>query len=233
MRAIAEAGGIAVVASRSAAKKIGRAPAGYKGGLIDSVAVDVTSSRDLDRALRDVHKRHGRITGVVNSTLPKGPGYGRRFEDVDFADFCQTVGAHLGGAFLVCQRAVRYFVARGGGTIINFGSIYGFLSPRFEIYDGTPMTKEIEYVVSKAGILQMTSYLAKYLKNTGVRVNCVSPGGVLDGQNRRFIQRYTRFCAGKGMLDASDVAGSVLFLLSEASRHITGQNIVVDDGFSL
>jgi len=234
--AIANAGGVAVIASRSAGRRAiqtkvsGTSP---RRGLAASIRVDVTSPRSLERALKTVHGRHGRITGIINCTLPKGPGYGRRFEDVAFDDFCHTVNAHLGGAFLVCQHAVRYFSAHGGGTIVNFASVYGFLPPRFEIYDGTNLTKEIEYVVSKAGIIQLTAYLGQYLKKTNIRVNCISPGGVFDNQDPRFVERYNRMCWSKGMLDPSDIVGTVLFLLSDQSRHICGQNIVVDDGFSL
>lgn len=200
---------------------------------VDWVPADVTSAKSLDKAFKVVEHRHGRVTGMVNCTLPKARGYGRRFDNVRFEDFCGNVNAHLGGAFLACQRAIRYFRPRGGGIIVNIASVYGFLPPRFEIYDGTPMTKEIEYAVSKAGIIQMTAYLAAYLKGTGIRVNCVSPGGVLDRQDPRFVKRYNKKCASKGMLDPADVAGAVLFLLSDRSRHVVGQNIVVDDGFSL
>lgn len=220
--AVAAAGGIAVAASR-------KKPA----GTAEWVRADVTSARSLDKAFADVQRRHGPVTGVVNCTLPKGKGYGRTFEDVRFADFGATVGAHLGGAFLACQRAIRYFRRRDEGAIVNVASVYGFMAPRFEIYAGTAMTKEIEYAVSKAGIIQMTAYLASYLKGTKIRVNCVSPGGVRDGQDARFLRRYDKMCATKGMLDPADVAGAVLFLLSDESRHVVGQNIVVDDGFSL
>lgn len=224
--AVAREGGIAVAASRNPPKR-------RIGSGRDVIAVDVTGTASVAAAFRAVHRRHGRIDAAVNSTLPIGPGYGRRFEDVRFRDFCENVDRHLGGAFLVCQAAAKYFVARGGGCIVNLGSVYGFMPPRFEIYDGTGMTKEIEYVVSKAGILQMTAYLAQYLKGTGVRVNCVSPGGVFDRQDPKFVKRYNKRCAGKGMLTPDDVAGAVLYLLSDAAAAVTGQNIVVDDGFSL
>ncbi len=107
------------------------------------------------------------------------------------------------------------------------------MAPRFEIYEGTSMTKEVEYVVTKAAIIQLTRYLAQYLKGRGIRVNCISPGGVLDHQPQSFVDQYNAQCNTKGMLDGKDIAGTIVFLLSDLATHITGQNIIVDDGFSL
>ena len=95
------------------------------------------------------------------------------------------------------------------------------------------MTKEVEYAVSKSAIVHLTRYLARYLKGRNIRVNCVSPGGVWDSQPELFVERYNGYCLNKGMLDAADLAGTFVFLLSDMSRHIQGQNLVVDDGFSL
>lgn len=95
------------------------------------------------------------------------------------------------------------------------------------------MTKEIEYAICKSAIIQMTRYLARYVKGRNIRINCVSPGGVLDNQPKEFVQKYSEFCLNKGMLDADDVVGTVLFLISDYSRYMNGQSIVIDDGFSL
>jgi len=95
------------------------------------------------------------------------------------------------------------------------------------------MTKEVEYITTKAAIIQLTRYLAQYLKPKNIRVNCVSPGGILNDQPQPFIEKYNAHCNLKGMLNGEDVAGTILFLLSDFANHLTGQNIVVDDGFSL
>ena len=95
------------------------------------------------------------------------------------------------------------------------------------------MTSPIEYSAIKSGVIAITRWLAKYYKNRCIRVNCVSPGGILDQQPQSFLKKYRDSCTSKGMLDAEDVVGSVLFLLSQQSKYINGQNIVVDDGWSL
>ena len=95
------------------------------------------------------------------------------------------------------------------------------------------MTMPVEYAAIKSSVLHLTRYFAQYYKTSGIRVNALSPGGILDQQHQSFINRYKALCGVKGMLDAGDISGSLLFLLSDASRHMTGQNLVIDDGFSL
>jgi NAD(P)-dependent dehydrogenase (short-subunit alcohol dehydrogenase family) len=194
---------------------------------------DVNEPVDVDALFPPPSSATERIDAVVNCAYPRSAGYGAKFEDVKYEDFCDNVTMHLGSAFLVCQMAARYFTATGGGNIVNVSSIYGFMTPRFEIYEGTEMTKEVEYIVAKSAIIHLTRYLAKYLKGRDIRVNCVSPGGVSNGEPNRFVERYDNHCLNKGMLDGADVVGTVLFLLSDHSRYVNGQNIVVDDGFSL
>ena len=112
-------------------------------------------------------------------------------------------------------------------------SIYGFVAPKFEIYDETEMTMPVEYAAIKAAILNLTKYFASYYKGSSIRFNSLSPGGVLDAQPQSFVTAYNENCFSKGMLDPIDIANTLLFLISEKSSFINGQNIIVDDGFSL
>ena len=95
------------------------------------------------------------------------------------------------------------------------------------------MVSPIEYSAIKSGVISITKYLAKYLKNSNIRVNCISPGGIIDGQPKSFIEKYKDSCLSKGMLDSYDISGALIFLLSNKSSYINGQNIIVDDGWSL
>jgi NAD(P)-dependent dehydrogenase (short-subunit alcohol dehydrogenase family) len=95
------------------------------------------------------------------------------------------------------------------------------------------MTTPVEYAAIKSGMLHLTKYMAKYFKGKNIRVNAISPGGILDGQPREFLSEYNQKCLTKGMLDGCDLSGTLVFLLSDMSMYINGQNIVVDDGFSL
>ena len=109
----------------------------------------------------------------------------------------------------------------------------GVVTPKFENYAGTNMTSPIEYTAIKAALIAITKYLAKYYKGNNIRVNCISPGGILDQQPESFLKKYQSCCNDKGMLAAEDVVGTALYLLSDQSRYVTGQNIIVDDGWSL
>jgi len=91
----------------------------------------------------------------------------------------------------------------------------------------------VEYAAIKSSVIHLTRYFAQYFKRDGIRCNSLSPGGILDKQPESFLESYKSFCGTKGMLDSQDVIGTLLFLLSDASKYITGQNLVIDDGFSL
>lgn len=233
--AIAEHGGQAVVADRdlAAAQQVAQdIEARHPGGAV-AAALDITDKGSVDSLIEDIHARLGGIAAVVNNAYPRNAHYGRRMEEVEYADFCDNLGMHLGGYFLVMQRFAGYFRREGGGNIVNLSSIYGAVAPRFEVYEGTPMTMPVEYAAIKSGVLHLTRYFAQYLKGSNIRVNALSPGGILDRQPAAFLQRYRAQCADKGMLDPGDLAGSLVYLLSDLSRHVDGQNLIVDDGFSL
>ena len=120
------------------------------------------------------------------------------------------------------------------GNIINMGSIYGFAAPRFKIYEGTGMTNTVEYADIKGVIINLTKYLASYLGKYNIRVNCISPGGKYDHQPEAFLKKYSqKVLLEKRMGNVDDLTGALLFLLSDSSKYITGQNIVVDGGWSL
>lgn len=220
--AVRQAGGTAIVADL-------KAPAGTR----DFERADINDAASLEALIDTVQRRHGRVDALVNNAYPRNAAYGRKFEDVTRADFCDNVSLHLGGYFLASQKFVEAFRRQGHGNIVNMASVYGSLAPRFDVYAGTPMTMPVEYAVIKAGVLQLTRYLARYLAGDNIRVNAISPGGIADGQPAAFQQAYRDFCLNKGMLDPRDVCGALVFLLSDASRFMNGQNLVVDDGFSL
>jgi len=232
-QAIVENNGTAIVASRTEKPALFTNLDGAARHQIQFLKTDVTDENSVMSLFSRAPEKFGQIDAIVNCSFPQTAGFGDKFEDVQFDNFCSNVNAHLGSAFLICQNACKYFESVGGGSIVNFSSIYGFMNPKFKIYEDTPMTKEVEYIVCKSAIIQLTGYLAKYYKGKGIRVNCVSPGGIADNQNQNFIDRYNENSLSKGMLDCVDIVGTVLFILSQGSRYINGQNLVVDDGFSL
>lgn len=233
VRGIVELGGIAVVADINidAARKVADESEG--AGRAEAVFLDISSKNSINDLISGLLQRHGKIDAVVNNAYPRNKNYGRKLEDVTYADFCENVNLHLGGYFLVAQQFCLAFKEQGHGNVVNMSSIYGTMAPRFTVYDGTPMTMPVEYAAIKSAVVQLTRYFAQYFKGAGIRVNCLSPGGIWADQPQSFLDAYNGYCASKGMLAPSDVLGALLFLLSDASRYMTGQNLLVDDGFSL
>ncbi|MEK7333547.1 MAG: SDR family oxidoreductase, partial [Nitrospirota bacterium] len=119
-----------------------------------------------------------------------------------------------------------------GGTIINLASIYGVVAPDFSIYEGTEMTMPVAYSAIKGGIIALTRYIATYYAKYNVRANTVSPGGIFDNQQETFVKRYSDKTPLGRMGSPSEVTGAVVFLASEAASYITGQNLIVDGGWT-
>ena len=235
-KAICENGGIAVIAdidldtASNAVKSIREINSEYK---CNSYQLDITSKESIEELVKDVSQKYGKIDALVNSAYPRNKNYGRHFFNVEFEDFKENLSLNLGGYFITSQQFALYFKKQGYGNIINISSIYGVVAPRFEIYEGTAMTTPVEYAAIKSGLIHLTKYMAKYLKGLSIKVNCICPGGILDQQPTPFLDKYKEKCINKGMLDNSDLTGALLFLLSDMSEYVNGQNIIVDDGFSL
>ncbi|MHA1395366.1 MAG: oxidoreductase [Promethearchaeota archaeon] len=192
--------------------------------------LDITSKESINFLIELVNNKYGKIDALVNNDYPRNKNYGRVFFEVEYRDFCENVNLHLGRYFLTSQLYAKFFAKQGFGNIMNIASIYGVIAPRFEIYQGTKMTTPVEYAVIKSGVIHMTKYLAKYLKGSNIRVNVISPGGIFDNQPESFLKAYKSYSSTKGMLDKTYITGTLLFLLSDLSKYINGQNIAVDDG---
>jgi len=185
-------------------------------------------------ALNEFLNNCGQLDGAVNCTYPRNQKYGSHFFDVTLADFNENVALHLGSHFQFMQSCAAKFVAANHPfSLVNISSIYGAIAPKFEIYQNTPMTMPVEYAAIKSALVHLTKYTAAYVSDSDFRVNCVSPGGLLDGQPQEFLDAYRANTFGTGMLDAKDIVGTIMFLLSDHSKFLNGQNIIVDDGFSL
>ena len=195
--------------------------------------MDITEAGSIEQAITDCKKQFASLDACVNSAYPRTANWGVQFEDLEIGVVQENLKLQLGGAILLTQKMMKHFDSQGHGNFIHMSSIMGIAAPKFENYEGTSMTSPIEYSAIKSGIISMTSWLANYYKNKNIRVNCISPGGILDQQPQLFLEKYRANCSSEGMLDPEDVTGTVLFLLSDQSKYINGQNIVVDDGWSL
>jgi len=236
IKAVVSQGGIGVIADMDAS--YGHQVSSTLGEELHSehvffVEFDTTSETSIKSAIQELHDKFGKIDALINNAYPRNPNYGKHFFDVEYEDFVDNVGMNLGGYFLASQLFAKYFQEQTFGNIINLSSIYGIIPPRFEIYQDTGMTTPVEYAAIKSGLIHLTKYMAKYFKGMNIRVNAISPGGILNEQPKEFLKSYDQLCLSKGMLSKDDVNRTLVFLLSDMSQYINGQNIVVDDGFIL
>ena len=200
---------------------------------IDFVKLDITSKESLNECIDYLDKKYERIDALVNNAYPRNKNYGKDFFEVEYSDFVENTGLNLGGYFTASQQFAQYFKKQAYGNIINISSIYGVVAPKFEIYNGTNMSMPVEYAAIKSGLIHLTKYMAKYFKGMDIKVNALSPGGILNNQPKDFLEKYNSFASSKGMLEATDLRGTLVYLLSDMSKYVNGQNIIVDDGWSL
>tara|TARA_Y100001970_G_scaffold2704_1_gene3165 strand:+ start:17320 stop:18078 length:759 start_codon:yes stop_codon:yes gene_type:complete len=197
----------------------------FEGNLIDPLTID--------KMIQHGKTKFGKIDAAIHCAYPVSEQWGAPFEKLKPKDLRNDLFNQLGGAILFSQSMINEFINQKHGNLIHISSIQGFSTPKFEHYEDTKMVSPIEYSAIKAGVISITKYLAKYYKGKNIRVNSISPGGILDDQPNVFLKKYNRTCNIKGMLDSNDLCGSLVFLLSDKSKFINGQNIVVDDGWSL
>lgn len=195
---------------------------------VGKLVMDVTDPESVQRAFTKV-KTHGTLDVLVNNA---GIGVFSPFWERDYSDFMRVMSVNAGGTFLCTREALRLMSDRRQGSIINIGSIYGVVSSDPRIYtDCARMNSEV-YSASKAAVIQMTKYFAVHAAPLGVRVNCVSPGGVFNNQGDDFIKNYIQRNPMNRMAKDQDICGTVIFLATTEAEYVTGQNILVDGGFT-
>lgn len=193
-------------------------------------------ARSLDQAdessilaLRDaVLKDFGRIDGLVNNAVSRP----MKTPDAPLADWVASMQTNATGLFAITRAFADAMAQRSSGSIVNIGSIQGMVGPSFELYEGLGMTTIPDYFFHKAGMANLTRFIAAQYGPRGVRVNCLAPGGFYSGQHPTFVERYEKMTFLRRMADMDDLGGPVIFLLSEASRYVTGVHLPVDGGYT-
>lgn len=201
--------------------------------LVKSLNLDITSEGSIKRALKKIKNEERRVDILINCAYPKTEDWGNSFDKTTFTSWKKNVNDHLGGYFLTCKLAGEIMIKQQVGTIINLGSIYGFVAPDFRIYEGTGMTMPVAYAAIKGGIINLTRYFASYYGRYNIRVNCISPGGIRNNQSLKFVNKYSKKTILNRMGAPDDVVGAVIYLSSDASRYVTGVNLIVDGGLAV
>ena len=203
------------------------------GAKVHVIVADASTANGIDQLIEKSLSKTGRIDGAVHAAYPISEGWGTSFEDLKEENLHQNLIMQLGGAILFSQKILSCFKRQSSGNLVHLSSIQGVQAPKFDHYVGTNMNSPVEYTAIKSGIIGITKWLAKYHPSQSIRVNCVSPGGIIDNQPESFLQKYRASCTNIGMLSAKDVAKAVVFLLSPSANAINGQNLIIDDGWTL
>jgi NAD(P)-dependent dehydrogenase (short-subunit alcohol dehydrogenase family) len=201
---------------------------------------DITSRPSIEAAAQAVVTRLGEPSVLVNNAgidqPPDSPGDRHQLHELPIDQFRRMVEVNLLGTFQVTQVFGERMAARGGGSIINIGSLYASVSPDPHFYDhlggNAPFIKSPAYGASKAGVVSLSKFFATHWAHRGVRVNTLSPGGVLAGQDEGFKRKYGARVPMGRMANPEDLKGPLVFLASEASTYITGHELRVDGGFT-
>ncbi len=237
--ALAEAGAHVVVASRNL-ENCQRKAAALSASHAEALAVraDVTEPDQVQAMTEAVMDKFGRIDVLVNNAY-SGAGVGVTFEDLTLKYWEAAAQGALHSTFLCSQSVSKVMKEQGGGTIVNIASFFGVISPDQRVYGRSGINNPPEYGAVKAGIIQFTRWLATYLAPDSIRVNSIAPGGFYNNAftdrpdyEETFVPGYNYRTPLGRMGNDTDLKGAVVFLGSEASAWITGQNLVVDGGWT-
>ena len=245
-RTLAEAGAaVAVVDLNASASQVVADSLTTNGYQALALPTDITQPESVNASVDKILSTFGRLDILVNSAAldpkfdPEAVGKGitpGAFEDYPLDLWNSALNVNLTGMFLMTQACVRPMIEQGKkGSIINICSTYGLNGPDQRIYvkDGQRVAfKPIYYTVTKAGVMGFTKYLAAYYADTEIRVNALTPGGVFNNHEDYFVKNYSAKTILGRMARKDEMNGALLFLASDASSYMTGNNVVVDGGWT-
>ncbi|MDB6127352.1 MAG: short-chain dehydrogenase [Verrucomicrobia bacterium] len=226
---LASAGATLVIASRGlAALETVASEERALGRNVEAEELDQGDEQSV-LALRDrVVARHGRVDGLVNNAVLRP----MKSPDDSVANWAESMRVNATGLFAITRAFGEAMASQRGGSIVNIGSIQGMVGANLWLYEGTNMGTVPDYFFHKGGMLNLSRYYAALLGPSGVRVNCLSPGGFYHNHDPHFVKRYESMTMLGRMARDSDLGGAVVFLLSDASSYITGANLPIDGGYT-
>jgi NAD(P)-dependent dehydrogenase (short-subunit alcohol dehydrogenase family) len=195
-----------------------------------ALEIDVSKPQSVESAIAEIKEVSGSLDILINNA---GVSIFSPFEERDFDEFMNVFKVNTGGTFLCIKEGSKLMREMSTkGSIINIGSIYGIVSGDPRIYTDCARNTPECYGASKAAIIHMTKYFSVHLAKFGIRVNCISPGGVFNEQGSDFVNNYSYRSPMGRMADEKELSSTAVFLASEGASYITGQNIAVDGGWT-
>lgn len=204
---------------------------------------DITSPLSVKELKERILNKYKKVDILINNAAindmfenPSAAAELSKFENYPFELWEKSLNVNITGTFLCCQVIGAQMAEQGSGSIINIASTYGITAPDQSLYkkdDGSQeFYKSPAYPATKGAVISFTRFLAAYWGGKGVRVNCLSPGGVENNQQDYFINNYSKRTPLGRMAAPSDYKGAIVFLASEASAYMTGANLIVDGGWT-
>ena len=230
--ALADAGATVYVAGQSREKFV---KVFGEDSPLHFVKIEIMDSESIREAFREVAAEAGSIDVLINNAAQYA-GIGKRSEDLTDDDWARCIDGITGSTYKCIREVLPYM--KQGGTIVNIASMYGIVSPHLAVYEPPCESSliPVNYCAAKAGVIQLTRYFGTYLINRGIRVNSISPGPFPSPkvqENKVFADRLREKNPSHRLGDPEDLKGAVLFLASDASRYVVGQNIQVDGGWTI
>ena len=206
-----------------------------------SYLADISNKEEIKNISSKIISEFRTIDGLINnagftSTFAKKQtkSYVTSFEEFPLELWNKTLAVNLTGVFLCSQEFGKVMAKRKKGVIINIASHYGLIGADQRIYGKSGLNLSASYAASKAGIVNLTRYLASYWRKKNIRVNTLTPGGVLNRKHhsREFVKKYSERTILNRMANENEYNGAILFLISDASSYMTGGNLVIDGGWT-
>lgn len=195
--------------------------------------LDVTKESSIKKVLKAVERRNGGVDILINAAIASGTTHFTSVEKYDMHHWNRVMEVNVNGTFLMTRNVAASMIRKDiRGSIINIASIYGVVGADQRIYGNSGINSPAVYAASKGAIVNLTRYFAAYWAKNGLRINCVSPGGVFNDQPQEFLERYASKTPLGRMMDRKEIKGAVLYLASNASSFVTGHNIMVDGGWT-
>ena len=193
---------------------------------IETAILDVSCETDVISLFKSL----GQLYAVVNNA---GIGVFTPFEDRTVEEFMAVTNVNSLGTFLLCREAIKKMKLQGCGKIVNIASMYGVISSDPRIYGVSGRNNSEVYSMTKAGIIQLSRYIAANYAHYNIQANSISPGGVFNEQSEDFLNAYISRNPTRKMAQPEQIFCTLRFLLSNSSNYVNGQNIIVDGGHSL
>lgn len=232
---LAELGAHLVIADRriEAAEEAATALQSLGHTHLEAASVDVGDESSVAQAVEAIQKRYGKLDIAVNMTAYST---GKAMDAMTGDDFLAGVKVTLGGSFLIAKHAAAVMLPRKAGSIVHFASMYGVVSPDPSIYAPKWSVNPVDYGAGKAAVLQMTRYQAVMWGPSNVRVNAVTPGPfpnpIGQGADPEFLAKLSKKAPLGRVGKSHEIAGAVAYLASDASSYMTGQQLIVDGGWT-